>query len=129
MLLRSSTRSDTVTDYFQKLKSVHGICDGIILIITKHYKFSHTNSRHEYHPHLLGCQWMLLPSHSDHQFNPKLMNVDGFDAFGMHVHEYNSYMRTINKIVSSRPKTIRHVVQCACITSLFLKKNNYYSAK
>jgi len=34
---------------------------------------------------------MLLPSHSDHQSNPKLMNIDDFDAFSLHVHEHNLY--------------------------------------
>ena len=53
----------------------------------------------------IGCQWMLLPLHSDHQSNPKLMNIDGFDTFSMHMYEYN-YTRKI-KIVWSHPETIR----------------------
>jgi len=43
------------------------------------------------YPHLLGCQWMLLPSGSDHQSNPKLMHIDSFNVFSLHVHEYNLY--------------------------------------
>ena len=27
----------------------------------------------------------------DNQAHPKLMQVDGFDAFSLHVHEYNLY--------------------------------------
>ena len=48
---------------------------------------------------------MLLPSHSDNQSNPKLMNVDGFDVFGMHVHEYN-YTRTIKKLYGLIPRPL-----------------------
>ena len=51
------------------------------------------------YPHVLGCQWMLLPSRGDHQSNRKLIHIDGFDAFSLHVHEYNLYARTIKKIV------------------------------
>jgi len=43
------------------------------------------------YPYLLRCQWMLLPSRGDHQSNPKLMHIDGFNAFSLHVHEYNLY--------------------------------------
>jgi len=47
---------------------------------------------------------MLLPSHGDHQSNPKLMNIDGFDVFSVHIHEYN-YMRMIkNCMVSSQSR-------------------------
>jgi len=41
---------------------------------------------------------MLLPSRGDHQSNRKLIHIDGFDAFSLHVHEYNLYARTIKKL-------------------------------
>ena len=41
------------------------------------------------YPHLLGHQWMLQPSCGDHESNPKLVHIDGFDAFSLHAQEYN----------------------------------------
>ena len=58
------------------------------------------------YPHLLGHQWMLQPSCGDHESNPKLVHIDGFDAFSLHLHEYNLYAHD-KKIEWSRPEIIR----------------------
>jgi len=56
--------------------------------------------------------WTLLPSCGDHQSNLKLMHIDGFDAFNLHVHEYNLYVH--DKILWSRLETIRALASNPC---------------
>jgi len=68
-------------------------------------------------PHLLGCQWMLLPSHGNHQSNPKLMHIDCFNTFSLHVHEYNLYAHDKKLYVRSRPETVRTLASNHVITN------------